>query len=467
MRLPLIKGSRIDENAEWRDALPLNMVGFFQNVAGAPGYLRTTDGLKFFATGFGQDRGGIWSERFNEHFRVSGDRFISVSQFGVITDLGDPTTIPGSNQVQFARSFNSVAFVADGDYYRWNASTLTNVTKPVGAGDFIDMTWIDGYYIFTDGENLWNTTLADETAFNPNERAGSDFSPDDIVAIDTTTDNKLIVFNRYTTERFYNNAGQQFPFARIPNAAIPIGIVGTNAKARIGDGAWVVFGGSKERTPSFYLLTNSYQNIATKEIDAIMDTYSDFELVNMTIEFRDTRDQSLVICQLPRDTLVYDLTMSSKVGDNIWYRWKSGDNPWRAINGVYDPRNVDDEASSWIYGDSEDTTIGKLDTTICTQYGTDLEWQCKTPIVRLGGTVGNMEIQTAPGHGTESNPKVYVSTTKDGVLFGPEVIISQGRPGEYQDRLIARRLGDYPNKFGLRIRGFSKTITSLSSCDIT
>src|SRR6056297_664528 len=199
MRLPLIKGSRIDENAEWRDALPLNMVGFFQNVAGAPGYLRTTDGLKFFATGFGQDRGGIWSERFNEHFRVSGDRFISVSQFGDITDLGDPTTISGSNQVQFARSFNSVAFVADGDYYRWNASTLTNVTKPVGAGDFIDMTWIDGYYIFTDGENLWNTTLADETAFNPNERAGSDFSPDDIVAVDTTTDNKLIVFNRYTT----------------------------------------------------------------------------------------------------------------------------------------------------------------------------------------------------------------------------------------------------------------------------
>lgn len=466
MRLPLIKGTRADQNAEWRDALPLNMVGFLQEIAGSPGYLRTVDGLKAFATGFGEDRGGLWSSRFNKHYRVSGDRFVEVSQFGEVTDLGDPTTIPGSDQVNFAGSFNSVAFTANGDYYRWDGATLTTPAKPVGAGDFSDMTWIDGYYIFTDGDNLWNTTLADETVFGVNERAGSDFAPDGIQGVDTTTDNKLIVFNRYTTERFYNAAGPSFPFARIPNAAIPIGIVGTNAKARIGDGAWVVFGGSKEYSPSFYLLTNSYQNISTKEIDAIIDTYSDYELVGMQIEFRDTRDQSLVICHLPRDTLVYDMTMSQRVGEPIWYQWDSGEAPWRAVNGVYDPRNVDDSASSWIYGDSTDATIGKLDTTVCTQYGELVQWQCKTPLVRVGGTVAEMEVLTAPGHGPDDNSRVFVSTTKDGLVFSNEVLIAQGRPGEYTKRLIARRLGDYPNLFGLKIRGFSRTITNLSGCEI-
>ena len=466
MRLPLIKGTRADENAEWRDSLPKNMVGFFQEIAGAPGYLRTSDGLTEFASGFGVDRGGIWSERFNKHFRLSADRFVEVSQFGVVDDLGDPTTIPGSDQATFENSFNSVAFVADGDYWRWDGSTLSNITKPVGAGDFLDMTWIDGYYIFTDGENLWNTTLADEEAFGANERAGSDFAPDSIVAVDKTTDNKLIVFNRYTTERFYNNAGPSFPFARIPNAAIPIGIVGTHAKASIGDGAWVVFGGSKEYSPSFYLLTNSYQNISTKEIDAIIDTYSDFELVSMRIEFRDTRDQSLVICHLPRHTLVYDLTMSSKGGEHIWYQWTSGDVPWRAINGVYDPRNVDDSASSWIYGDRLNETIGKLDTTVCTQYGERVQWECRTPLVKIGTTVREMEVLTAPGHGPSENPQVFVSTTKDGVIYTTDVMISQGGTGEYQKRLIARRLGDYPNLFGLRLRGFSRTITNLSGCEI-
>lgn len=464
MKLPLIKGTRVDQEAEWRDAIPVNMTGFYQSVGDWTGYLRTADGLKLFANATGVDRGGIWSDRDNEHFRVSGASFVTVSQFGDVVDVGG-VSIPGSDQARFATSFNSTAFVANGDYYRWDGSSLTNVTKPAGAGSFIDMVWIDGYYIFCDSENLWNTTLADETAFNGNERAGSDFSPDSIVGVDRTTDNKLIVFNRYSTERFYNAAGPQFPFARIPNAAIPIGITGTNAKASIGDGAWVVFGGSKEYSPSFYMLTNSYQNIATKEIDSIIDTYSDFELTGISIEFRDTRDQSLVICHLPRHTLVYDISLSRSLGENIWYEWTSGDSPWRAINGVYDPRNVDNQASSWIYGDSQDRRLGKLDTSTSAQYEEPTQWICKTPIIKVGGTVKEIELVTAPGHHDDENDQYFVSTTKDGVLFGPEVPLARGKAGEYQRRIIARRLGDYPYWFGLRVSGFSSEVTSITGVD--
>lgn len=469
MRLPLAKGSRIDSNAEWRDTLPVNMTAFKQNAGGAPGFLRTTDGLVDFATGEGIDRGGYWSDRFKTHVRISGDKLIEVDEFGGVTDVGSPQVVDGSAQVEFDGSFNSIAFVANGDYYRYDpsAGTLTTPSKPVGAGDFIDLCFTDGYYVFTDGENLWNTQLSDETVIDPTNRAGSDFAPDEIVGVDKSSDNKLVVFNRYTTERFYNNAGPAFPFARIPNAAIPIGIVGTKAKARIGDGQWVVFGGSKEYSPSFYLLTNSYQNIATKEIDSIIDTYSDFELRNINIEFRDTRDKSIVICHLPNDVLVYDITYSRDVGENIWYQFKTGiDSPWRAVNGVYDPRNIEDDASAWIYGDKLDERIGKLDRTVCTQYGEDLFWECKTPVVRVGGTVKQMEVLPAPGHSTATNPKVFISTTKDGVIYGNEVISDSGGSGNYTFRIFKRRLGDYPNLFGLRIRGYSSNITSLARCEI-
>jgi len=339
MKLPLIKGTRVDADAEYRDVLPLNMVGFAQQVGSWSGYLRTADGLTQFATGEGQDRGAIWSDRFKKHFRVSGGKFIEVDQFGAVIDQSNGLTISGSNPVPMDNSFNSVAFVANGDYYRWtDAGGLVNVGRPISAGPLIDLCWIDGYYIFTDGENLWNTQLADETSFGANQRAGSDFAPDEIVGVAKTTDNKLMAFNRYTTERFYNNAGPQFPFARIPNAAIPIGVVGTHAKASIGDGRFVVFGGGKEYSPSFYLLTNGYNNISTKEIDSIIDSYSDYELATIEIEYRDTRDQELVICHLPRNTLVYDITLSKALQQNIWYEWRSGVNPWRAIHGVYDPR---------------------------------------------------------------------------------------------------------------------------------
>lgn len=465
MKLPLIKGTRVDSGAEWRDALPLNMVGFSQPIADWTGFMRTADGLKSYAEGVGQDRGGIWSDRFKKHLRVSGDKFVEVGQFGDVTELS-ALSIPGSNKVSFDNSFNSVAFVANGDYYRWDTATLTNVTKPVGAGEFIDMTWIDGYYIFTDGENLWNTTLANEAVFNANERAGSDFAPDQIVGVGRSTDNKLLAFNRYNIERFTNTNSTLFPYSRIPNAAIPIGIVGTHAKVSIGDGRWVVFGGGKEYSPSFYLITNSYQNISTKEIDSIIDEYSDYELVNIQLEYRDTRDQGLVICHMPRHTLVYDVSLSQKLQQHIWYQWTSGDEPWRAVNGVYDPRNVDNDASGWVYGDKQDNTIGRLDSTICSQYGEPVEWICATPIIRAGSVVAVAEIVSAPGHSLVANDVVFLSTTKDGALYGPEVMLSRGNVGQYQHRMIMRRLGDYPRWFGMKLRGLSTGVFSAPGIEI-
>ena len=468
MRLPLVKGSKISDQAEWRDALPVNVTAFAQEVDGDPGFIRTLDGMEQYGTGLGTDRGGIWSARFTVHLRISGQSLIEIDQLGNVINVGGATSISGSAQVQFASSFNSVAFVANGEYYRYvpTTGTLSLIAKPVGAGLYNDICFIDGYYILSDEENLWSTEIADETTISSIAYAGSDFAPDEIVGIGKATDNKLIAFNRYTTERFYNNAGPQFPFARIPSAAIPIGIVGPKAKVNVGDGAWAIFGGSKEFSPTFYMLTNSYQKISTKEIDSVIDGYSDYELENIIIEFRDTRDQRLVICHLPRDVLVYDLTFSQVVGQNIWYQWKSDNGPWRSINGVYDPRNVDNSASAWIYGDKKDSRIGKLAPALCTQYGEALEWSVKTPIVRVGGVVKAMELQSAPGHSTAKSPKVFISTTKDGVLFGPEVLISSGASGEYQKRIIALQLGDYPNWFGLRIRGFSKSVTSLAACEI-
>jgi len=468
MRLPLVKGSKISDQAEWRDALPVNVTAFAQDVDGDPCFIRTLDGMKQFGAGFGEDRGGIWSARFTTHLRISGQALVEIDQFGNIVDVGTPTVISGSAQAQFASSFNSIAFVVNGEYYRYvpTTGTLSLIAKPVGAGAYTDICFIDGYYILSDKENLWSTDIADETTISSIAFAGSDFAPDEIIGVGKATDNKLLAFNRYTTERFYNNAGPQFPFARIPAAAIPIGIVGPKAKASVGDGSWVVFGGSKEFSPTFYLFTSSYQKISTKEIDSIIDSYSDYELENMVIEFRDTRDQRLVICHLPRHVLSYDMTFSQIVGQHIWYQWESAGKPWRSINGVYDPRNVDDNASAWIYGDKDDSRIGKLDQTVCTQYGEALEWSVKTPIMRVGGVVKAMEVQTAPGHSTAQSPKVFISTTKDGVLFGPEVLISSGKVGEYQKRIIAIQLGDYPNWFGLRIRGFSKSVTSLAACEI-
>jgi len=59
-----------------------------------------------------------------------------------------------------------------------------------------------------------------------------------------------------------------------------------------------------------------------------------------------------------------------------------------------------------------------------------------------------------------------VSTTKDGVLYGPEVLMYRGNRGDYQKRIIARRLGDYPRWFGMRVRGKSAGVFSITGVEI-
>jgi hypothetical protein len=462
MKIPLIKGTKADNGVEWRDALPVNMVAYQTQIKGSPGFMRTADGLKSFGTGIGVDKAAVWNDRFASHYRVSGESFIEVDEFGGITEI-DTGITASSLPVSMPYSFNTQGVVFNGGFSLWDEATFTPVTKPGAAGDFIDGVWIDGYYILCDSENLWNTDIADETNISAINFAGSDYSPDPIVGVDQTSDNKLIVFNRYTTERFYNAAGSEFPFARIPNAAIPIGIVGTKAKTRIGDGGWVVLGGSKEYSPGFYLLTNSYQSITNREIDIILDSYADFELESASLEFRDTREQSLVICHLKRHTLAYDIGMSAAMGEPIWYQFRSGKEEWQAINGVYDPRGGFSRTSSWIYGNTETTDIMELDRSVSSQLGVKQEWELITPLAHIGGSIAIMEVQTLPGFQPTT---IFFSTTSDGVLYGNKVLMDVGEVGDHTNRLIERRLGDYPNTFGVRLSGNDTKAVVLSELAI-
>lgn len=469
MQVPLLKGSKSDALTEWRDSLPVNMVGITTPVLGAKGYMRTAEGLVSFGAGSGVDRGGVWNEKQRRHYRVSGDKLIEVKEFGGASEeLG---TIPGSSQVSLPYSFNSQGIVVHGgSFYVYDPSgpTLTEVPDPDDIG-FIDGVWIDGYYFLTNGERIFNTTLADETVISPISFAASDFSPDPIFALDRSTDNKLIAFNRYTTERFYNAGNpQNFPFSRIPNAAVPVGVVGTHCRVRIGDGGWVILGGSKEYSPGFYQFSNSYGNITNREIEAVLDEYSDFELTGAVLEYRDTREQELVICRLPRNTLVYDITMSRYIGEPTWYIFKTGNSVWRARNGVYDPRGGANRRSSWIYGDAFDNRLGELDKDLFTQYDELQTWELVTPLIVTGGASVSLRMKSLPGRNRiDENPSLFLSSTKDGFVYGSESPISMGGKGDYQFRIYARNIGNFEDQMGLKFRGKNKTPAAFALCEIT
>jgi hypothetical protein len=121
----LVKGDKTSIDTDYRDALPVNMYAVERSILGADGYMICYPGLTQYATGLGRDRGGVFNDRFKEHYRVSGSSFIRVDADGTVTNLG---TVTGSLQAAMPYSFNTQAIIADGKMFLYDETTFSEVT---------------------------------------------------------------------------------------------------------------------------------------------------------------------------------------------------------------------------------------------------------------------------------------------------------------------------------------------------
>lgn len=458
MKLPvtLIKGDKVSSKTDYRDNLPVNMFAIERPVLSAQGYMLQCPGLSQMGTGFGQDRGGIFNERFNAHYRVSGEKFVSVAVDGTVTELGD---IPGSSQVRLDDfySFNTQAIVADGRMFLYDPIDGFREVVDPDLGSPLDGVEIDQYYFLTDGEYLYHTDLNDESAIDPLKFATAEFMPDKSLGVGKTPDNKAIVFGRYSTEYFSDEANANFAFTRIETRAQKIGIVATHAKCQVGD-SWYILGGGKYDSISAYrLASGTSKNISTREIDKILKEYSEPELVDVRLESRMEDNTTFIFFHLPRETLCYNATIAGKFGDELaWTLLKTATTknwPYRGINGVFDPR-----MGKWIYGDRRGSAIARLDESITTHYGYEVEWLLYSPFIKLDGySIDEIEIETIPGHNVEDDARVAVSLTSDGVTYGSEYWMDYGDPNDYGKRFILRRLGCVRGFVGFKFRGISSS----------
>ena len=457
-QIPIIKGENIGVETDYRDALPVNMYAVFKEILGAKGYMLCYPGLTEFVTGFGIDRGGVYNERLEDHFRVSGTKFISVHSQGSGTAV-DIDTIPGTDQVSMPYSFNTQAVIANGNMYLYDGNAFSQVTDP-DLGSPIDAIWINGYYFLTDGEYIYHTDIDDETSIDPLKFATAEFMPDPSLGLLKTQDNKVMVFGRYSLEYFIDRATENFAFQRVETRAQKIGIVATHAKCEIG--SVYITGGKKDEGVGVYRIgIGSSEKISSREIDKIIGQYTEPELSDMRMEGRTENDVTFVIVHLPNETLCYNVEIAAAFGnDYAWSLLKTGteDVNYRAINGVLDARS-----SKWIFGDKQDDTIGELDDTACTQYGEIAEWYLYTPLFRLDGmSIDEIELEIIPGHTTTQDAQVALCATFDGNIYGKETWIKYGDIQDYNSRLIMRHLGEVTDWVGLRFRGVSQSRMSFA-----
>jgi hypothetical protein len=457
MQIPILSGIYTDNGPDLRTSYPVNLVPVPKQSGISAGFLRPGDGIVANGTGPGTDRGGInWRGKC---YRVMGTKLVEVASNGAVTVLGDVGG-PVNSFVTFDYSFDQLAIASGGRLYYWNEITLTQVTDP-DLGTVLDVVWVDGYFMTTDGEFLIVTELSDPTQVNPLKYGSSEVDPDPVVAL-LKLRNEIYALNRNTIEVFDNVGGDFFPFQRIEGAQVQKGVVGTFACCVFIE-AIAFLGSGRNEAPGIYVAANATANkISTQEIDEVLLQYTEAQLATVKMEARNDKAHQHLYIHLPDRTLVYDAAATQELGQQVWFTLTSstvGFSQYRARDMVY-------AYDKWLVGDPQSSNVGFLVDNIGTHWGQIVYWEFGTLIVyneSNGAIFNELELVSLTGRvALGIDPIISTSYSVDGMAFSQERPLRVGTTGNTTKRLAWFQQGHMRNWRIQRFRGTSQAHLSFA-----
>jgi hypothetical protein len=447
MQIPILRGVYASTTPELRTAYPVNLVPVPKQSGISNGFLRPGDGIVANGTGPGTDRGGInWN---GTCYRVMGTKLVSVSSNGTVTVLGD---VGSGGPVTFDYSFDRLAIASGGRLYYWNGA-LTQVTD-LDLGNVLDVVWVDGYFMTTDGEFLIVTELTNPTQVNPLKYGSSEVDPDPVLAL-IKLRNEVYALNLHTIEVFDNVGGEFFPFERIDGAQIQKGVIGTHACCVYIDRI-AFLGSGRNEAPGIYVgASSNTQKISTQEIDELLLTYTEAQLSQVKLEARNDKSHQHLYVHLPDRTMVYDAAASEALGDQVWFTLTStivGFSQYRAQNMVW-------AYDKWLVGDPQSNSIGYLVQDTGHHWGQQVRWEFGTTIVYNegnGAIFNRLELVSLTGSvALGKNPQISTSYSVNGLAWSQDRSISVGTTGNTAKRLAWFQQGHMRNWRIQRFRGDS------------
>ena len=452
MQIPILNGIYTDNGPDLRTSYPVNMVPVPKQSGISNGFLRPGDGIVANGSGPGVDRGGVnWRDSL---YRVMGTKLVEISSNGTVTVLGDVGG-PVNTLVTFDYSFDLLAIASGGRLYYWDplASTLTQNTDP-DLGVVLDVVWVDGYFMTTDGEFLVVTELSNPLQVNPLKYGSSEVDPDPVVAL-LKLRNEIYALNRNTIEVFDNIGAEFFPFNRIDGAQIQKGVIGTFACCVYMEQI-AFLGSGRNEAPSIYMgAAATAQKISTQEIDELLLNYTEAQLALVKMEARNDKAHQHLYVHLPDRTLVYDGAASQVLGEAVWFTLTTttvGFAQYRARNLVW-------AYDKWLVGDPQSSNIGYLVDTIGTHWGQKVRWEFGTLIVyneSNGAIFNELELVSLTGSvAIGVDPMISTSYSVDGKAWSQDRSIRAGTTGS-RKRLAWFQQGHMRNWRIQRFRGDSQ-----------
>lgn len=460
MRVPIISGVVASETGAFLVSYPINREPILRDLGIADGYLAVPPGITTKATtGFGADRGGInWN---NVCYRVIGSKLVRVNSNWSIDTLGD---VGPGGPCSFDYSFDNLIVGSGGSLFYWNATAGFRQVTDTDLGTVIDVIYVDGYTMTTDGTSLVVTELNDPMAVDPLKYGSSEESPDAITGL-VHMHGEVYALNRYTTQVFQNIGGTGFPFQTVKTATVPYGCVGPRAKCKfMGTVAFV--GGRENGAPGVYLLgPGDASKLSTGELDDALAALSDDELAAVWVECRTNNDDERLIVHLPSESWGFSSQVTKKSAVKTWCRYVTS----TGVSGRYEGRGLVYCYGQWIVGSSSGQ-VGVLDWNTAQHYGADVGWQFDTTLIyneANRGILTGIELIGTPGRGNDDG-RVFFSYTKDGEVWSMERSTPSGKLGQHRKRVAWRPGIRFEQYMGLRFRGVDGSLMAMArlECDI-
>jgi hypothetical protein len=454
MRLSMVSGVKADATAEFGTSYPVNLEIVAVDNKVATAQFRATSGAITFGAGPGVDRGGInWNGTM---FRVMGSNFVEVASDGTVTTLGD---VGGSGSVNMELAFGHIVIRSGDQLYYWDGSTLTHVTD-TDLGPVVDMLWIDGYTMTTDGTSIIVTELNDPTSVLPLKYGSAEEDPDMVTGLIKARD-EAYALGQYTIQVFQNVGGNGFPFQTVKGASIPVGCVGPTAKCLFADSFAFVGSARNEAIGVYIAASGSATRISSRAVDDELAKVADPS--SIVLENRTSRAERRLLVHLPDKTLVFLMNATKILGEPIWYVAQSG------VRQPYRLRHAVECYGKTYVGDAAGNLIGELTDAVSTHFGEAAEWGFDVGLVynnAKGGIVRSIELVGLPGRAPLNvDGTAWLSMTRDGENFSVERGIPMGRRGQTNIRLQWRPRTNFRNWIGFRFRGNSAAMPGFAACE--
>lgn len=456
MQIPILSGIYADNAANLRTSYPVNREPMAMQSGLSAGQLRPAMGIVQAATGQGSDRGSIvWR---GVCYRVSGTKLVRINAAWGVTVIGD---VGGSGPVTMDYSFDRLTIASNEKLFYYDGNALTEVTDP-DMGTVLDVVWIDGYFITTDGEFLVQTELNNPAAVDPFKYGSSEIDPDPVVRV-LKLRGELIAVNTNTIEFFANIGGAGFAFQRVEGAQIQKGAAGTHAACIFSDAVAFV-GSGRNEPPGVHLGANGgSQKISTPEVDLILAGYTTEQLAGVVLESFENAGRLQLRVHLPDRCLVFDATATKATGQAVWFALTSAADGFAQYLSRYPVWCYD----RWIVGDPSSTKIGYLTESVSSHWGEVVRWEFGTMIVYnegAGAVVQRLELVALTGN-VAAQAQISMAYSDDGETWSTERPILSGGVGERAKRLVWLRCGTVRNWRIMRFRGDSRAHISMARLD--